>query len=207
MKIYTMVRSFLFFICLLFFIQAQVLARPSPITMLKDTSSQMIDALKKNKSSMKSRQKVIFDLVHKILLPHVDMNIMSRITLGRTMWRQANNHQRQQFQKQYTTMLIRTYAQALASYTDEGVKFLPTRVDYNVVNRGVVRSKITRSGAQPIALNYRVIFNGETWLVYDMSVEGVSMIQSMRAQFNNEISAGGIGALLKRMQEHNKGYE
>lgn len=181
-----------------------VLAAPSdPVNMLEQTSTQMIDSLKENKATIKSNPTYVEGLARKILLPHVDVPTMSRLALGREAWSSASLDEKKQFMQQFVTMLIRTYGTALASYTDQRIVFLPLRGGVADQTRLEVYSKIIQSGGPSIPLSYRLVKRDEDWLVYDMSVDGVSLIQSFRSQFANQISQGGMTGLLTAMQQHN----
>ncbi len=181
-------------------------ARISPVAVLRQASEQMIAELQEKRVSIKTNKKLVFKLVQDILLPHVDMYTMSRLVLSRSVWNNASAQQKELFQQQFTTMLIRTYAAALAEYNDEKIVFSPLRGDYNSADRMQVQSMIVRRGGPTIHLNYQLRFKGDAWLVYDFSVEGVSLIESMRAQFAGEIARGGLDGLLVNMRQHNKGY-
>src|SRR5689334_8928202 len=92
---------------------------PPPIVMLQNTSDQVIAALKQNKASLKKDPKVVYQIVDKILVPHVDLTGMSRSVLGRDTWMGASNQQKQKFTQAFKDLLIRTYASAFAKYTNQ----------------------------------------------------------------------------------------
>lgn len=181
------------------------LAQSSPMEMLQSTSDQMISALRANKASLKSNPGTVYRIVNQILVPHVDLDTMSRLVLGRTAWQQASPDLRARFQKEFTRLVIRTYSSALASYTNQTINFMPMRSGSEGRSRVQVQSQILREDGPPIALNYRLqSVNGE-WLIYDFIIEGVSMVESFRSQFADDLSTEGLEQLVTKMSRHNSG--
>lgn len=179
------------------------LAANDPVAMLQQTSSQMISALKQNKATLKSNPGVVEGLARQIILPQVDIAAMSQLALGRNAWQQASASQRQAFMTQFTTMMIRTYSSALAAYSNQSVQFMPVRGGTANLTRVQVNSQVIQPGGPSIPMSYRLINRGNNWKVYDLSVDGISLVQSFRTQFANEISKGGMDGLLAVMAQHN----
>lgn len=175
---------------------------PSPVTALQETSNQMLQALKNNPQAKNNRSYTEV-LARKILLPHVDVPTMSRLVLGREAWLNATPAQQEQFKQEFATFMIRTYSAALASYTNEAIKFLPMRDDYQHQERVLVKSLILQQGGPSIPVDYRLVLKSDQWMLYDITVDSVSMVRSFRSQFNSELSKGGMNGLLVAMQKHN----
>lgn len=176
----------------------------SPVDILQNTSNQLISALQRNQATLKTKPQVVYGIVNQILLPHVDVMSMSSKALGREAWLRATPAQRQAFSQQFVTLLIRTYSSALAQYTNERVNFLPLRGDYNSQSRVQVNSVIVRESGPSINLSYRMMRVGGQWMLYDFSVDGVSIIESFRSQFVEELQHSGIDGLISKLAEHNK---
>ncbi|KTD30499.1 MULTISPECIES: phospholipid-binding protein MlaC [Legionella] len=180
-----------------------VWAASSPIPMLENTANQIISTLKQNKSNLKNNQHVIYQAVERHLLPNVDVSGMSRSVLGRKAWMQASAADKQQFSKAFTQLVIRTYATPLAEYTDETIQFLPIRG--SLESRFIrVNSIIVRSNGKNIPLSYSLIFNNGKWKIYDLSVEGVSLLQSFRSQFAEALQNSSMQDLIRQMQQQSK---
>jgi phospholipid transport system substrate-binding protein len=175
----------------------------SPVTMLEQTSNQLISKLKANKAKISTNKGLVFRYARQIILPKVDLTTMSRSVLGRSAWNGASSAEKKAFKREFTTMLVRTYGSAFASYTDEQVTFHPVRGGYQGRKRVKVDSVIVRNSGPSIPVSYRLMRYGSSWKVYDLSVEGVSLIQSFRSQFSSELRVGGMPALLARMRKHN----
>ncbi|MFN7096037.1 MAG: phospholipid-binding protein MlaC [Gammaproteobacteria bacterium] len=177
------------------------LAAASPVDMLQSTTNQMISALKQNQATIKTNPALVESLARQILLPHVDVPTMARLALGRDGWVKATPAEQQQFTTQFTTLMIRTYSTALASYTNQTVQYMPIRGGFT--NQVQVNSKILQQGGPAIPVSYKLVLRGSQWLVYDFSVDGVSLVQSFRSQFAQQLNQGGMQGLLSTMSAHN----
>jgi phospholipid transport system substrate-binding protein len=127
---------------------------------------------------------------------------MARSVLGRQAWMSATPNQRAQFTQEFTTLLVHTYSSALANYKDEAVQFQPMRGDASG-SRAQVNSIILRKSGPSISVNYRLILLNSQWKVYDFSVDGISMLQSFRSQFADELSQGNLDTVIQHLQQHN----
>jgi len=178
-------------------------AQPSPLPMLQQSANSILKVLDENQSELKKDNSIIYKSVKRYLLPNVDVYGMSRSVLGRNAWRKASKSQRQAFANQFTQLVIRTYASPLAEYDGEKIKFYPIRGGYN--KRFVsVKSMIIRPSASNIPLAYSLIYKKGQWKIYDISVEGVSLLESFRSQFAQQLQHASINALIKKMQQHNQ---
>jgi phospholipid transport system substrate-binding protein len=176
------------------------LAASSPISMLEHTANEIILTLKQNKASLKSNPNIIYSAVEKYLVPIVDVEGMSRSVLGRQAWISASPAQRTHFSQEFTHLVIRTYSSPLAEYSDETIQFLPVRSTSN--SRFMrVNSLIVRSRGQNIPLTYSLVDKNGQWRIYDISVEGVSLLQSFRSQFAQVLKNSSIDEVIKQMQQ------
>jgi phospholipid transport system substrate-binding protein len=175
----------------------------SPLDMLKPTSDKMLSELKVNKSTLKSDPKKVFNIVHRILLPHVDMNAMARSVVNRSDWENASANEQKAFINQFTELLIRTYAAALASYTNQSIEFFPIRGGSENQEQVEIKSQIVQPGGPPIPVNYRLSLEGNEWKVIDFSVDNVSIVENFRSQFSSDLSEGGLSHLTQKLVQHN----
>ncbi|MBY0378330.1 MAG: ABC transporter substrate-binding protein [Gammaproteobacteria bacterium] len=194
-------RSFVAFLgmCLL----STAIAASDPVTQLSQTADKMIEALKTNKTAIKSNPAMTESLARQILLPQVDVELMAKLALGRNGWNNASSQQRADFTRAFTTLMVRTYAAAFAAYTDEVVKFYPLRPGDIEDGRVQIKSEILQSGGPAIPVNYRLLQQGNDWKVYDINVDGVSLIQSFQSQFSGQLAQGGMDQLLVALNKHN----
>lgn len=178
-------------------------AQSSPIVLLQSISNQMINSLKVNKTTLRQNPSLVYSLANKILVPHADLTEMSKRVLPRATWNKATILERTNFQHEFTTLLVRTYASALAEYNDQTLKFFPIRGGFAGKSDVRVESQIIRNDGPPISVNYQLAYKNNAWYVYDIIVEGVSMLESFRSQFADELSQGNITSLIKLLRNHN----
>ena len=181
----------------------QLAAQSSPVPMLKQTAQQIIGSLKNHQGALHHDPKIVHQAIRTYLLPHIDVEGMSRSVLGRQARMKATSAERLAFEHEFTQLVIRTYAAPLAEYSGETVSFTPIRG--NLDGRFVrVNSVIQRPNGQRIPLSYNLVSKADGWKVYDLSVEGVSLLQSFRTQFSNILQQGTMHDLLEQMRANKK---
>ena len=181
-----------------------VQAAQSPVSMLNRTVQQVITALKHNHARLKTNPRVVYNIINRYLLPQVDVQRMSRSVVGYAVWKQATAAQRTRFTKEFTRLVIRTYASALADFTNETVKF-DTRIRWGSGQKSAdVSSVIVRQSGRNIGLDYSVVLISGRWKIYDIRIEGVSLLESFRAQFASELSQGSFDQLIAKLAAHNR---
>jgi phospholipid transport system substrate-binding protein len=165
-----------------------------------DTSTQVLERLRQDRKKLLAKPELIYPLVEDLVLPHFDFERMSIWVLGKN-WRLADKQQQQQFVEQFRTLLVRTYAKALLEYTEQKLNYLPLHAEADA-KRVTVRTEVTQPGGVNIPINYSMFLN-DHWKVYDISVDGVSLVTNYRSTFASEIRQGGIDKLLARLAEMN----
>jgi phospholipid transport system substrate-binding protein len=196
---------FALFLGLMTLIPSFASASEDPVSMLNSVANQMISGLKTHKATLKSNPSVVYSLANRIVVPHANLEAMSQRVLPPQTWKNATPSQRGEFKTQFTRVLERTYASALANYTDETVKFYPVRGGYQGKSSISVNSEIVRPDGPSIRVSYRLLASGGQWKLYDMTVEGVSMLESFRSQFSSQLSKGNIAELIATLKKHNAG--
>ena len=167
-----------------------------------DTSTQVLERLRRDRERLQANPELIYPLVEDLVLPHFDFERMSIWVLGKN-WRKADTQQQQRFTEQFRTLLVRTYAKALLEYTDQEINYLPFHAEADA-KRVTVRTEIAQPGGVNIPINYSMFLNRQgEWKVYDISVDGVSLVTNYRSTFASEIRQGGIDKLLTRLAEMN----
>jgi len=189
-----------FFVCILFVFSPLTWANGSAVPMLENAADQIISTLKENKMKLKANQSIVRHAVRQYLLPHVDVVGMSRSVLGRNAWNKATAAEKQEFTSVFTELVIRTYATPLAEFSGETVSFSPQQSTDGRFAR--VNSVIKRTNGQNIPLSYALISQNGDWKVYDLSVEGVSLLQSFRNQFSQVLQQADMKTLILQMKQH-----
>ncbi len=141
--------------------------------------------------------------VDKILETHVDFDRVSMLILGK-FWKTATPEQQVRFKHEFRTLLVRTYTTAFTEYANWNIRYLPLAVNDGDSNKVVVRTEILQSGAKPVSVNYRMVNLNDDWKVYDVLIEGISLVQNYRTSFTNEVSrTGSLEQLISELSQRN----
>lgn len=197
-----MKRLMMMFVLLLGLGAGPLWAAQSPRELVKETSEQMLNKLKQEQAVIKTNPERIYELVNKIVLPHFDFDYMSQLVLGK-YWRRASEQQRQDFTEEFKQLLVRTYATSLNEYTDQEVTFLPFR-EGSDKNEAQVRTEVEQPGSFPIPIDYRLHLNSDEWKVFDVVIDGVSLVTNYRTSFAKEIRQGDLDSLIETLQQRNR---
>jgi len=180
-----------------------VVAAEDPIITLQTVTQRMMNELKKHHDEIHRKPGKIYALVDHIIIPHVDFSEMARWVVGRNAWMLADAETRKSFVQEFKTLVVRSYARSLLEYTDQEIEFLPMREPVGNQKRIQIQSLIKERGKSPIHMNYNLIHEGNKWMVYDIIIEGVSLMQGYRAQFADDIRSGGITLVIEKMHQRN----
>ncbi len=173
----------------------------APDALIKQVSTDVLDAVRADKSIKAGDVQKVMGLVDSKVMPHVNFQRMTSSAVGR-YWRQATPDQQKRLQDEFKTLLVRTYSGALAEVRDQTVSIKPMRgsaADAEVIVRSEVRGK-----GDPIQLDYRLEKAGSGWKIYDVNVLGVWLVENYRNSFAQEIGANGIDGLIKTLADKNK---
>ncbi|MFZ4792062.1 MAG: MlaC/ttg2D family ABC transporter substrate-binding protein [Candidatus Competibacteraceae bacterium] len=173
----------------------------SPQDVVQETSARMLDALRQNRDTLRQDSSRIYALVNQIVLPNFDFELMARWVLGRN-WQQATPEQRRRFADEFRTLLIRTYAKALLEYSDNDIRVLPLTNSADN-NEATVKTEAQARTGSPIPINYSMHLNSEGWKVYDVTVDGVSLVTNYRSTFASQIRSNGLDTVIADLQKRN----
>ena len=176
-------------------------AEEAPDALVMRISSDVLDAVKADKSIQTGDVRKVIVLVDAKVMPSVNFKRMTASAVG-INWRKATPEQQQRLQEEFKTLLIRTYSGALTQVKDQTVQLKPMRSkpdDTEVV----VRTEIRGQG-DPVQLDYRLEKGSGEWKIYDVNVLGVWLVENYRNSFAQEIGASGIDGLISKLAEKNK---
>ncbi len=165
--------------------------------LVKQTAERMLSTLRAENDALERNPDRVYDLVNEIVLPHFDFPRMAKRVLGKH-WRKATPQQRREFTEAFRDLLVRTYTNSLTEYAEQEINYLPLRAKSGAKNV-TVRSEIEQPGSTPIDVSYRLGWVSNEWKVYDVSIEGVSLVTNYRSSFSREISQGGLGGLIDEL--------
>ncbi len=172
----------------------------APQLAIESASNKLKEKLQ-DKAFSKDFQKITV-FVEDVIYPHVDFNRISSLVLGK-LWRTASTEEKQGFKKEFQTLLVRTYSRAFVEFKDWSVRYLPLDIK-NGEKKVIVKTEILQPGIQPIAVNYRMLLSKGEWKVYDIIIEGVSLVTNYRTSFKNEVQrSGSLQAVIDQLAKRN----
>ena len=174
----------------------------APDVLVQNTTQEVLAIIKQDKALQSGDKKKMNDLVEAKVLPHFDFTRMTRLAVGKA-WRTATPDQQQALVREFRTLLVRTYSKAISTAINTNVDVKPLRMAAGDTET-VVRTGIQQSGTQPISVDYVVEKDGDTWKVFDVIVEGASLVTTYRSSFNDEVTRGGIDGLVKSLVQKNQ---
>jgi phospholipid transport system substrate-binding protein len=186
----------------LVFSSGAAVAEMSADDLVKQTAEDVLATIKNDKDIQAGNQQKIFALAEEKILPNFDFDRVCRMVLGKN-WKSASPEQQAAFQKEFRSLLLRTYATALGKYKNQVIEYKPLRAEPGAKNVSV-KTQILQPGGQPIAVDYSLVKGDSGWKVYDIVIESVSLVTNYRSQLSNEIRTNGLDSLNKRLAEKNK---
>jgi len=177
-------------------------AAPTAQATVDATTQEMLTALREHRAELNAHPERIYDLVAEIALPKFDFETMSRLVLAQH-WRNASPDQRSAFVVEFRNLLVRTYATALLEYEGQEIRYLPARPSTRP-DQASVRTELVDPGTTPISIDYALLQRDQDWLVYDVAIDGVSLVTNYRGAFTSDIRQLGLDGLIERLAERNR---
>jgi phospholipid transport system substrate-binding protein len=195
-------KLFRFFIALLFFCSPALAQDAGPEALVKKMTEEVLAAVKSDKQlAAGDRQKAV-KLAEEKILPHVDFEEATRLAVGRG-WKEATPEQRKKLIAEFRNMLVRTYSNAITGYQGQNLQVLPSRKQ-DSKEEATVRTQFLRPGAPPLPIDFQMLRKDGGWKVYDIAVEGVSLVLTYRSEFDAVVKQSGIDGLIKRLAQKNE---
>jgi len=172
-----------------------------PQKIVRETGDRVLAEVTARRAELEADPALIYPLVQATVVPHFDFRTMSQSAMGR-FWRQATEEQKGSITDEFRQLLVRTYASALLGYSGQQIHYLPVQYRQGD-DRVMVPTRIALEGAPPVPVNYRLRLKDARWLVYDVVIDGVSLITNYRSQFSTEVRRGGIDGLISSLANKN----
>ena len=172
-----------------------------PDVLVKNVTLEVVDLIAKDKEIQAGNRAKLLGLIEAKVLPYFDFTAMTALALGQN-WRKANPEQKARLTEEFKILLVRTYASALAAFSDQRFDFRPLRAkptDTDVV----VQVRVLQAGAQPVPIDYSMQKTAAGWKAYDVMVGGVSLVANYRTEFSNVVRQSGIDGLIKNLEAKN----
>lgn len=173
----------------------------APDALIRNTVDEVIAVIRHDKDIQAGDQKKINVLVDAKVLPHFDFGRMTQLAVGK-YWRTATPEQKQALVMEFRNMLVRTYAKVFTVYRDQTVEVKPLKMAVDDAE-ATVKTVISKPGSQLISVDYEMKKASDGWKVFDISIEGVSMVMSYRGTFASKIQDSGIDGLIKTLSDRN----
>jgi phospholipid transport system substrate-binding protein len=191
----------LFLLSLFFFLTPGLAQELGPEELVKKITSDVMTAIKTDKQLAAGDKQKALKLAEEKILPHIDFEEAARLAVGRA-WRDATPEQRKKLVEEFRSMLVRTYSNALQGYEGQEMKVLPSRVKPGETD-ATVRNQFTRAGGKPVPIDYQMRKTDGGWKIYDITVEGISLVLTYRSEFDQVVKQEGIDGLIKRLAQKN----
>ncbi len=177
-------------------------ANGSPDEMARNATEEVANIVRQDRDIRTGNKKKIHALVEAKILPHFDFERMTRLAMGKN-WRDASVAQQSALIEEFRTMLVRTYSASISSIIDYKFEYKPLRMNPGDTEV-MVSLEASKSGSPAIPVDYRVEKQAAGWKVYDILVDGVSLITVYRSSFNSEIKKGGVEGLIDTLRRRNQ---
>ncbi len=174
-----------------------------PEQLVHQTTDEILTTIKAHRQEYTKDHAKLYKLAEDKVLPYFDFVRMSEWVLGRN-WRTATPEQRARFVPLFRDLLVRTYSTALLNYTDQKIVYTPLTMhpgDTNVQ----VRTEVKQSGGAPDIPIYYSFYKTKdgSWKVYDVSIDGISLVTNYRSVYASKIKEQGMDALLASLAADN----
>lgn len=173
----------------------------TPDQLVQKVTDEVMAAIKSDKQLAAGDRQKALKLAEEKILPFVDFEQATRLAVGRA-WSQASPEQKKRLVTEFKNMLVRTYSNAVEAYQGQTLKVLPARGKGDPEDT-VVRTQFNRNGGQPLPIDFHMRQVDNTWKVYDIVVEGVSLVMTYRSEFDAVVKQEGIDGLIKRLAQKN----
>ena len=187
------------------FVPALASAQEAPDALVKRVTDEVLAIIKADKELQAGNPRKVVELAEQKVLPHFDFTRMTRLAVGRN-WAQASDAQKEALTREFRTMLVRTYSTSLTAYRDQKIEVKPLQMaagDKEVT----VRTAVIQQGGPQIPIDYAMEKTDSGWKVYDVVIDGASLVTTYRGTFNDQIQKGGIDGLVKTLQDRNRSPE
>ena len=181
------------------------LAQEAPDALVKRTTDDVLSIIRADKDLQNGNLDKVVRLAEAKVLPHFDFERMTRLAVGRN-WSKASDAQKGTLVKEFRTMLVRTYSSSLSQYRNQKIEMKPLRAvagDEEVT----VRTAVIQQGGPPIPIDYAMEKTASGWKVFDVVIDGASLVTTYRGSFNDEIRKSSIDGLIKVLEERNRTTE
>ena len=192
---------FLFAVVTFLSCSVAVASELAPDQLLKKVTDEVLEVIRNDKEIKSGDTRRAMELVETRVVGHFNFSRMTRLAVGRE-WRKATPEQKKLLTDEFRKLLVRTYSNALTQYKNQTVAFKPLDLKAGQID-AKVRTEIRQPGTKPLNLDYYMEKSDASWRVYDIEVEGISLVTNYRGTFSSEIQEGGLDGLIASLRTKN----
>jgi phospholipid transport system substrate-binding protein len=174
----------------------------SPNEFVQDTAELLAQKLEGRKQELAADRQALYALIDEILLPRFDRRYAAQLVLGRH-WRSATEEQRERFIEAFYRAMLRKYAEGLLEFELGQFQVLPYRGDPSE-DRTMVRTTVKLDDGTTVPVDYALLRRDSEWKVFDVRIEGISYVRRFRTEFESEIQATSLDAVIQRLEREAK---
>ena len=191
-------KRFAYIITLFFLLSPALLAKESASTFVIKTVEEISAFITENKTMLENDEEYLRAKVDELVIPKLNISLMSKIVLGRDNWTSSNNYQKREFQKAFRSLMVRTYMKSLTTFDGEKMKFMPFKAGKRPDIARVNSIYLLSEGELPVS--YRLKFTeSDGWKVFDIIIDGISLLKNYRTDFQEHIQNNGINSLITEL--------
>jgi phospholipid transport system substrate-binding protein len=173
-----------------------------PDELVRKVTADVLEAIQKDKDLQAGDRRKALALAEEKILPHVDFREATRLAVGRA-WNSATPEQRDRLTRQFQTLLVRIYSNAIGIYRGQTMRVQPVKTAPGATDV-TVRNQYLSPGRPPTSVEYAMHKTPEGWKIYDITVEGVSLVLTYRGEFEQIVRDSGVDGLIQRLAERNR---
>lgn len=173
-----------------------------PEALVKQVTAEVLDAIKGDKQLAAGDRQAALKLAEEKVIPHIDFEEATRLAVGRA-WSQASPEQKKQLVAEFRKMLVRIYSSAIQPYQGQTIEVSPVRMKPGDSEATVHNSFKRASGNKQVGFDYSMRKTEQGWKIYDIVVEGVSLVLTYRSEFDGLVKQEGVDGLIKRLAAKN----
>lgn len=184
-------------------LSSPVSAQAAPDKVVRENTDRIISLIKTHRETYTKDSKKLYAMVNDIVMKHFDFRKMSQLVLALN-WRQANEDQRARFTNEFRDLLIRTYSTVLLKYNNEEIVYLPYKPVPDEKTTSVRVEVKLGGGASPVPIQYDFYRTDSNWKVYDVVVDGVSLVTNYRVVYAEQVKNDGLDKLIANLAKGNR---
>jgi len=171
----------------------------SPNALIEDAMELMSQKIENNKEALRADRAALYSVIDEILLPRFDRRYAARLVLGRNV-RKASEEQLERFIEAFYTSMVHKYADGVLEFNHDKIQVLKFRGD-DTKPRVVVKTIVTLDDGKKVPVDYGLVHRKAGWLMFDVTIEGISYVRNFRAQMNEEIQESSLESVIDRLEK------